>query len=298
MADDIIEGFKNHLLMEKGSSHNTEEAYESDIRKMFAFFKSIKVNPVKAKIENVNAFIIYLEDTEKMKMSSIARIVAAMREFYRFLVDSEMITDSPINSLHAPKLIKYLPEVLAPREVDLILEQANKIDPTSLRDRAMLEVLYGAGLRISEMLNLRMSEIIPEKDIWLLRFFGKGNKERIVPLGSYAQKAIEMYLTNGRPVLKKGKDTEFLFLNQNGKKLSRMGGWKIITKYIKLSGINKEVTPHTFRHSFATALLEAGTDLRVVQQLLGHSSITTTEIYTHIDREKLKEAVRTCHPRG
>ncbi|MDD5528927.1 MAG: site-specific tyrosine recombinase XerD [bacterium] len=297
MTDDILEGFKNHLLI-KGSSHNTEEAYERDIKKMFKFFEPLKIHPVKATSENINAFILYLEDTEKMEMSSVARIVAAIREFYRFLVDEEIMPDSPINSLHAPKLTKHLPNVLSPEEVNLIIEQANKIDPIGLRDRAMLEVLYGSGLRISELLNLKMSNMINGME--LLRFYGKGNKERIVPIGSYTKKAIEMYLTNGRPILKKdkGKDFDVLFLNYNGKQLSRMGGWKIITKYVKLSGINREVTPHTFRHSFATALLEGGANLRVVQELLGHSSITTTEIYTHIDREKLKEAVRTCHPRG
>lgn len=296
MADTYLDKFIGHLIVEKGSAKNTVESYQRDIRKLIEFLKPRQVNLLKASIENVNTFIAYLRDNEKLEPSSIARLVAAIRGFYKFLEDEDIIGHSPFNILHAPKLTKHLPDVLAPEEVASVIDRINKDDPVSLRDKAMLELLYAAGLRISELLNLKLSNIFLEDEF--IRVFGKGNKERMVPIGSYSKRAVSMYITKARPILKKNKDTEFLFLNKQGSKLSRMGGWKIITKYVKLAGIKKRVTPHTFRHSFATALLEGGADLRTVQELLGHSSITTTEIYTHIDRERLKEAVRSYHPRG
>jgi integrase/recombinase XerD len=191
---------------------------------------------------------------------------------------------------------KYFPEVFTPEEASLIIEQANKTDPEGLRDRAILEVLYSSGLRISELLNLRVSEIISsEPDLWLLRFFDKGNKERIIPIGSYPQKAIEKYLIKGRSILKKGKDTGFLFLNNNGEKLSSMGVSKIVSKYLSLAGIKKRVVPNIFRHSFATTLLDNDIDLKSIQEFLGHASIATTAKYLYPFRpnsERLKETVK------
>lgn len=298
MADNNLEKFTDYLSVEKGSAKNTIESYERDIKKFLEFLKLKQVSPLKASMEDINIFIAYLKDDRKLEPSSIARLVAAVRGFYKFLEDEEIIIDSPFKILHAPKLIRHLPDVLAPQEIISIIEQAKKDDPISLRDRTMLEFLYSAGLRISELLELKLSNITLDEDGGFLRFFGKGSKERITRIGVPAKEALNIYLTNARPILKKSKDTEFVFLNKRGSKLSRMGGWKIVIKYVKLSGIKKKVTPHTFRHSFATSLLEGSADLRTVQELLGHSSITTTEIYTHIDRERLKEAVRNYHPRG
>lgn len=296
MPDIHLDEFINYLVVDEGKAANTQEAYERDIKKLLTFLKNKHLNILKINMEDITLFLAHLRDDEKLESSSIARIISAIKRFYTFLEMEKIIQESPFKNLHAPKLIRHLPDVLAPEDIEAIINKANKDDPLSIRDKAMLEMLYSSGLRISELLKLTLSNIFFEEDF--LRIIGKGNKERMVPFGSYAKTAISMYITNARPILKKNKDTEIVFLNKQGKGLSRMGGWKIITKYVKLASIKKRVTPHTFRHSFATALLEAGADLRMVQELLGHSSITTTEIYTHIDREKLKEAVRHYHPRG
>ncbi|MCK4352322.1 site-specific tyrosine recombinase XerD [candidate division WOR-3 bacterium] len=292
----MLQKFINYLLIERGNSKNTVDSYEGDIKKLIAFLRLRKTKPEDAKEEDIEKFFNYLRENKKLSQASISRAVSSIRGFYKFLISEELLTTSPAKNLPAPKSIKKLPDVLELEEIKIIIEQPDSTDKLGRRDRAMIELLYGAGLRISELLGLKTSDIFLDSDF--LRCFGKGSKERIIPIGSYAKKYISLYLKHSRPLLKKNKETEILFLNARGNKLSRMGAWKILNKHVIKSGIKKRVTPHTFRHSFATHLLEGGADLRAVQEMLGHVSITTTEIYTHIDREKLKEAIKVYHPRG
>ncbi len=293
---DVLLKFINYLLLEKGSSKNTVDSYRFDIEKLLGFLKRRGIRVKQARSEDIDAFLKYLREERKLSPASIARCVSSIRGFYGFLISEDLLQTSPSENLHPPKQVKKLPDVLEVEEIKSIIEASEPIDKLGIRDRAMLELLYSAGLRISELLNLKVSDVSLEDGF--LRCFGKGSKERLVPVGKYAKETISNYLKKSRPILKKGKDTEILFLNVRGGKLSRMGGWKIVGKYVRKAGIVKHITPHTFRHSFATHLLEGGADLRVVQEMLGHVSITTTEIYTHIDREKFKEAIRVYHPRG
>ncbi len=291
----VITEFINYLRVDRGNSSKTVEAYEQDIKKLFLFLEKTKMNFKNIGTTEVENFLLTLKK-RGLKSSSISRIVTTIRIFYRFLVEEGEIKSSPVIDMEVLKYTKPLPNVLDVREVQKILEQPSLSKPTGLRDRAMLELLYATGLRISELLDLKLSDIFLEDNF--LRAFGKGSKERIVPIGSYAKEYVILYLKDARPILKKGKSTEILFLNTRGGRLSRMGFWKILHSYLIKVGLKKKVTPHTFRHSFATHLLEGGADLRSVQEMLGHSSITTTEIYTHIDREKLMEAIKEFHPRG
>lgn len=292
----MLEEFLNYLLTEKGSSQNTVNSYELDIKKLLEFLKQRNIHIKRANFKDIEEFLKYLREKKKLSQSSIARCISSIRGFYKFLVSEGKVQVSPLENLRTPKTIKKLPDILAPEEINKIIEAADSLTPLGIRNRAMLELIYAAGLRISELLSLKVSDVLIEEGF--LQCYGKGNKARLVPIGSYAKEAVKLYLKNARPIIKKGKDTEILFLNSRGGKLSRMGGWKIIEKHVGKAGIVKRVTPHTFRHSFATHLLEGGCDLRAVQEMLGHTSITTTEIYTHIDREKLKETIRVYHPRG
>lgn len=291
----VITEFINYLRVDRGNSSKTVEAYEQDIKKLFLFLEKSKMNFKNIGTAEVENFLLTLKK-RGLKSSSISRIVTTIRIFYRFLVEEGEIKSSPVIDMEVLKYTKPLPNVLDVREVQKILEQPSLSKPAGIRDRAMLELLYATGLRISELLDLKLSDIFLEDNF--LRAFGKGSKERIVPIGSYAKKYVILYLKDARPILKKGKSTEILFLNTRGGRLSRMGFWKILHSYLIKVGLKKKVTPHTFRHSFATHLLEGGADLRSVQEMLGHSSITTIEIYTHIDREKLMEAIKEFHPRG
>ena len=292
----MLQKFINYLLIEKGSSKNTVDSYGNDIKRLLNFLKQKRTRVNEAKEDDIEDFLKYLREERKLSQSSIARSVSSIRCFYRFLISDGLLTQSPLENIRTPKSTKRLPDVLEPEEIKSIIEKPVSLTSLGIRDKAILELLYAAGLRVSELSNLTVSDLSLESDF--IKCFGKGNKARIIPIGSYAKTSISLYLKDSRPILKKNKDTEILFLNIRGGKLSRMGIWKIIDKYVRMAGIKKRVTPHAFRHSFATHLLEGGADLRVVQEMLGHVSITTTEIYTHIDREKLKEAIRVYHPRG
>lgn len=227
---------------------------------------------------------------------SIARKITSLKSFFDFLEDRGIIEKNESIRLETPKLEMKLPSVLSVEEVTMIINAVGGKSMAALRDAAMLETLYGAGLRISELLGLKLGEIL--LDNRFVRIIGKGDKERIVPIGHHAVDAVRQYLRRSRPMLLKKKTSDFLFLNQRGGKMSRMGFWKILKGYVRKTGLRKRITPHTFRHSFATHLLEGGADLRAVQEMLGHADIKTTQIYTHLDREYLKEVHKTFHPRG
>jgi len=293
---EIIDSFIDYLMAERGSSQNTYNSYKRDLEKFLNFLKKKKKNPVNVKRVDIENFILYLESIG-LKKRSVCRAISSIRVFYNFLLEEGALKTSPAVNIETPKFTRSLPSVLSQDEVKRIIETPEtSFNPLGLRDRAMFELLYATGLRVGELLDLKLSNIFLDEGF--LRQIGKGGRERIVPIGKYAKEWVSAYIRKTRPILKKNKSTEILFLSRRAGKLSRMGFWKILRHWTIKAGINKKVTPHTFRHSFATHLLEGGADLRSVQAMLGHASIVTTEIYTHVDRERLKEAIKVYHPRG
>ena len=293
----LLENFLDHLSIEENLSPHTISSYRNDLRRyLHHVSKDLKysdLNSVTAK--DISGFIQALSALG-LEARSIARNLSAIRTFNKFLMGENILRSDAAENIDLPKIPKSLPAVLEIQEVEKILEQPDTTDFLGVRDRAMLEVLYACGLRISELLSLKQIDV--RSDSGFVRVFGKGSKERLVPIGGQAVNWTLYYQEKVRSNLTgKSKSDDILFLNAKGKKMSRMGFWKILKKYTDKAGILKEITPHTFRHSFATHLLEGGADLRIVQELLGHSDISTTQIYTHIDREYLKEVHRTYHPR-
>ncbi|RKZ17444.1 site-specific tyrosine recombinase XerD [bacterium] len=286
-----LENFRLYLLAERGLAKNSVEAY---IRDIIQFFEFTDKDPVKTETGDISRFLYSLKKS-KLRPRSIARKLSSIRVFYKFLFSEGYIDHDPSELIETPSIPVYIPVVLEVYEIEKIIDAVDTSDPIGLRDLACIETLYGCGLRISELLSLRMEDVFLEDGF--IRVLGKGGKERLVPLGGRAKKAILNYIEKGRPFFEKTKNP-LLFLSKRGKKISRMGLWKRLRKYVDMAGIKKHVTPHTFRHSFATHLLEGGADLRAVQLMLGHSDISTTQIYTHVSREYLKEIVRSFHPRG
>jgi integrase/recombinase XerD len=246
--------------------------------------------------EHLNAFLQQLGE-EEFSAYSQARMLSGLKAFYKFLVNEEYLKDDPTELLEAPRLGRKLPDVLSVQEIDTLFEQIDLSTSEGMRNRAMLETLYSSGLRVSELVNLKMNNLY--FDIGFLRILGKGSKERLVPIGSSALKFVKMYMEDVRihGKIKPGKEI-FVFLNRNGSPLSRVMIFTIIKKLKEKAGIKKSISPHTFRHSFATHLIEGGADLRAVQEMLGHASITTTEIYTHLDRDYLRQVIIDFHPRS
>ncbi len=285
------------LKLEKNLSDNTISSYKNDLSSFIRFLAEFNINdPSEIKYENLINFFKALKDTG-LNSRSAARYYSSLKGFFNYLLANKYIMSNPIEKVSLPKLAKNLPSVLSVSEVDAILSKPDLENKLGLRDKAALETFYACGVRVSELINLKISDLYLEEEI--IRVLGKGSKERLVPIGSSAIKWIKEYLIKSRPLLeKKLKSGNFLFLNNHGTKLSRMGVWKIVDRYVREAGIQKEVHPHTFRHSFATHLLEGGADLRAVQEMLGHSDISTTQIYTHIDREYIKQVHKDFHPRG
>jgi len=290
----IIKEFENFLISE-GDELNTVQAYIYDINQLEAFITTASKKLIELTTSDLRDYLHTIYDTGLLAVS-INRKISSIKTFYRFLLFTKRIEANPASDLELMKVGRKLPVTLSIAEVTAIIESANMKTPLGLRDRACLEILYGAGLRISELLGMKLTDLDIENR--LVKVIGKGNKQRIVPIGGKAIRAIEEYLNNGRSLIVRGRSISFLILNVRGKKLSRMGFLKILRKYRINAGIKKRVTPHMFRHSYATHLLEAGADLRAVQELLGHADISTTQIYTHIDREYLKEVYKEHHPRA
>ncbi len=290
----IIRDFENFLISE-GDELNTIRSYTYDLLQLENFLIVRKKILIDTTIDDLRNFIHDVFDAG-LSPTSINRKISSIKAFYRYLVFNKTINYSPASDLELLKVGRKLPLILSIDEVVAIIESADEKTPLGLRNRACLELLYAAGLRISELLGLKITDMDLDND--LLNVFGKGNKQRIVPFGKKAEKAIDEYMTFGRPLILKKRSSPFLVLNARGKFMSRMGFLKILRKYRIKAGIKKRVTPHMFRHSFATHLLEAGADLRTVQELLGHADISTTQIYTHVDREYLKEIYRSHHPRA
>jgi len=296
-ADRLLERFDNYLLVERSVAKVSSECYRADVRQFLSSLPAAAQNPGRVTRRDLHTYAQSLS-TQGLASTSVARKLTSIRLFYRFLVSELKLEANPADDLDLPKQRRRLPGVLTQDEVKRLID-AGASAPNrfwALRSRAMLETLYGSGLRISELLNLRATDVALNDRF--VRVLGKRSKERVVPLGQYAVDAIRDYLNAARPHYSGRKTSPYVFLNHHGGRLSRMGFLKILRQCVALAGIRRRVTPHTLRHSFATHLLEGGADLRSVQEMLGHASITTTQIYTHVDREYLREVHRTFHPRG
>ena len=294
----FLERFIDFLGLERGSAARTQEAYARDVTRFvdFALGKGAKA-PLDVTAKLLREFVYHLKDLG-LSPSSIRRNVSAVRSYFRFLVGDGIVARDPSERLDTPKRWRTLPEVLSVPEIQKLLASPTMDDPLYFRDRAMLELAYGAGLRVSEWIGIGVRDVVLDES--LVRVFGKGSRERLVPIGRSAIGALAIYVRELRPRLVAGAARGVgttLFVNARGQQLSRMGAWKILRKYVKRSGITKRVYPHTLRHSFATHLLEGGADLRAVQEMLGHADISTTQIYTHVDREYLRQVHRRYHPR-
>ncbi len=296
--ESLLNRFLDHIVLDKGLSVNTRDAYQNDLRRYLVFLQERNVQDVRRiQTQDVTELIVRMSHLG-MAGTSLARNITSIRMFHRFLIGEELAEVDPTVHVEIPKMGKKLPTVMEIHEVESLLAQPDDTEPRGIRDKALLEFMYASGVRVSELVGLTQSNIM-EKD-GLARVLGKGSKERIVPLGDIALAAVQRYRIDVRPALmKKGRGVagDLLFLSMWGKPLTRVAVWKLLKAYVLQAGISKNVSPHTLRHSFATHLLEGGADLRAVQEMLGHADIATTQIYTHLDREYLKEVIQTFHPR-
>jgi integrase/recombinase XerD len=294
----LIEDFENYLRLEKSLSENSIKAYTTDIHKLeqYCYLLGQNLLPLGINKETIKSFIQWINELGLCTRSQ-ARIISAIKAFYNFIEIEGLLENNPATLIEAPKLGKYLPTVLTIEEIDKIIDSIDLSKPLGHRNKAILEVLYSCGLRVSELINLRISNLYLNENF--IKVSGKGNKERLIPIGNKAIKEISFYNDSFRKHIKPAAGhTDFLFLNSRGKQLTRVMIFTIIKDLTAKSGIQKNVSPHTFRHSFATHLIEGGADLRAVQEMLGHESILTTEIYTHLNREYLRETIIQHHPRS
>jgi len=291
----FLEKFLNYISIERNLSRNTVVSYRNDLKRYVEYLKEQNIESFDDAKPGIITSLFDMLHRSGLSAKSISRNFSAIRSFHKYALGEGAARNDPTENLFRPKIEKKLPAVLEYNEIEKILNQPDELKKFGLRDKAMLEVMYSCGLRISELISLRETDLIFQEG--LIRVIGKRDKERVVPLGSKAIEIIDKYIKNERIHLAKGKNSGgILFLNKNGKPLSRMGVWKTLRKYCLKADIKKDVSPHTLRHSFATHLLEGGANLRAVQEMLGHSDISTTQIYTHIDREYLLEVHKTFHP--
>ena len=294
-SNELLDQFLSYLRIERGLSENTVSSYSSDLVKYFNYLDKAKKSPAQVKREDIAGYTGAMKKVNDYSARTIARNLSSIKMFYRFLITEGRLTDNPARLLDPVKLPRRLPGTLSRDEVDRLLAVPDNTTSLGQRDSAMLELLYATGLRVSELVGLHLVNV--NLDPGFIRTIGKGSKERIVPMGDKARDAINLYLTYGRRDLIRGKNVSYLFLNSRGASISRQGFWKIIKKYGIIAEVTKKITPHSLRHSFATHLLEGGADLRSVQIMLGHSDISTTQIYTHVSRERLKQIHEKYHPR-
>ena len=291
----IEKSFVQYLAAEKGFATNTIDAYERDVKQFSRYIHSEKKELKSIRHTDITHYIQHISKPG-IAPATLSRKISSLRNFFKFLIEEMVIEEDPMVVIEPPQIVRKLPSVLDVKEVEKILYQPDIDSPLGLRDRAALELLYACGLRISELLSLKIENI--DFNEGFLICYGKGEKERVIPIGNCAIDFLTRYIARVRGTLEKGKTDGILFLSKRGKQMSRMGFWKRFREYTSKAGISKRVTPHTFRHSFATHLLEGGADLRVVQTLLGHNDISTTQIYTHITKEYLKKVITEFHPRG
>lgn len=292
----LLAGFFNYLTVEKGLSQNTLYSYKNDLTSYVSYLESREITS----LENITTthlreFIMSLMSSKSLSVSSIRRYMSSLRQFHKFLVQERITESNPTLHIETPKGWQRLPKTISMSEVESLLKQPGDNRPVSLRNGAMIEVMYATGLRVSELVNLKHNNI--NFEIGFITTAGKGGKERVVPMGEYALERLQQYVTMARPVILNGRSSSHVFVSSWGKGLTRQRFWMIIKKYAKMAGITQDISPHSLRHSFATHLLERGADLRSVQMMLGHSDISTTQIYTHITRERLKKIHAESHPR-
>jgi len=293
-----LKGFSAYLKLERSLSGNSIEAYLNDVDKLVQYYlfidKNLSLNDVT--LTDLRAFITWLNEVG-MQANTQARVISGIKAFFAYLMQENIVDDDPTAMLEAPKVSRKLPDTLNIHEINDLIDAIDASKPEGMRNKAIIEMLYGCGLRVTELVELRLSNIYAETEF--IKVVGKGNKERLVPIGSVALKLLDIYTTQIRVHLniKKGQE-DFIFLNRSGSRLSRISVFNLIKSLAEKTGIHKSISPHTLRHSFATHLIEGGADLRAVQEMLGHASITTTEIYTHLDRDYLKSVIMQFHPRS
>lgn len=292
----LITQFLDYLSIEKGLSQNTVKSYRQDLVKFADYLNSRNVKAIKEVTKHdISKYLYFLKD-RGLSSSSISRNLVAIKMFYRFLVSERIVKEDAAGILESPRLLHSLPEVMDITEVTRMLEIPDTRNLLGTRDRAALELMYATGMRVSEMVELKLDNL--NLDVGFMRCVGKGGKERIIPVGKEAESALKRYLKKTRPKLCSRSEDRHIFLSRLGRKISRQSFWKMLKKYARLAGIKRNITPHTLRHSFATHLLEKGADLRSVQEMLGHADISTTQIYTHINKARLKGIHKKYHPRG
>jgi integrase/recombinase XerD len=291
-----LEGFRDFLALESGHSANTVESYLRDLRRLgeFATARGVR-DPARLTRALLRDFVYLLKDLG-LSAASIRRGVSAIRTYFGFLLGEGRVQEDPSDRLESPRRGRVLPPTLSVSDIEKLLASPQVDEPLAWRDRALLELAYGAGLRVSELCGLGLTDLLLTEN--LVRIFGKGGKERLVPIGRSVIGAVSVYLHTKRPALDRGKSKGRVLLNARGEPLSRVGAWGVVKRASRRAGITKPVTPHTLRHSFATHLLEGGADLRAVQEMLGHADLSTTQIYTHVDREYLRSVHKQFHPRG
>jgi len=293
-----ISGFKSFLKLEKSLSDNSIEAYINDLSKLISFLEIRKytLTPDQISLSHLKEFIEWINELG-LTARSQARIISGIKAFYKYLLLEDIIETDPTNLLDTPRIGRKLPEILSVEEIDMLMGLIDLSKPEGQRNKAMIEVLYSCGLRVSELIGLKLSNIYFDQGF--IRVIGKGDKERLVPLSNKAIHEIELYLPDRNSLAAISRESEdILFLNRRGRKITRVMVFTIIRELSVRSGIKKKISPHTFRHSFATHLIDGGADLRAVQEMLGHESILTTEIYTHLDRQYLRDAIIRFHPRS
>jgi integrase/recombinase XerD len=292
----LIDDFLNYMAVEKGASRNTIDGYSRDLNRYAAFIDGLHIRDIRR--IGAEELVCYLAGLKEggLASNSVNRALAALRGFYKYLLREKEIESAPVAHIELARVWMHLPDVLSRGEMGLLLAQPGVATPAGVRDTAMLELMYATGIRVSELIGLTLGSI--NWQVGYVVALGKGEKERIVPLGRTAYEQVKRYVDQVRPLMLKGGQCNTLFLNRSGKGLTRQGFWKIVKKYAGKANMAKKVHPHTFRHSFATHLLEGGADLRSVQIMLGHADISTTQIYTHVTRDRLKEIHRKYHPRG
>ena len=296
MLDNLVDQYINYLLIEKGLSDNTIESYSSDLAVYLRFLKKNGIKNISG--ADTAVMLKHLIDLRSSGLGAKSRTrhLIVLRGFYRFLTQEKIIKQDPSRIIDLPKGGLKLPDVLSVEEVKKLLNICDTKKPKGIRDAAMIELLYAAGLRVSELVNVKLQHVNMEAGF--VRVFGKGSKERVVPIGLYAKEKIDHYIKSSRPLLLKNMVSQYLFVARAGKPMTRQGFWKQLKKYGQIAGIKKRITPHSLRHSFASHLLEGGADLRAVQVMLGHVDISTTQIYTHVAKKRLKEIHEKYHPRG
>ena len=288
--DSNLRSFLNYLLVDKGLSNNTVKAYEADISSFFQWLDNEDLKYKNLQEDHINQYISFLFQ-RKMRSSSVNRKISSIKSFYIFLVKRNFLKNSPLNDLVTPKQEKYLPESMSEAEVDKLLNSPDVANKIENRDKAMIEMLYATGMRISELVNLKITDVDMKRCV--VKVFGKGSKERLVPFGETALDSLKSYLNN-----RERSSSKEIFLSNRGKKMTRVAFWQRVKVYLIRENLKNSISPHTLRHAFATHLLNRGADLRSVQLLLGHSDLSTTQIYTHIAKQRLSDVLKKHHPRG